>query len=473
MKANLHEHTYTELSALISSGDLSAKELFQYFEARIQAHTSLNAFISTTFEQAENSTLPVAYKDNICTLGEKMTCGSKMLSNFTSPYDATLVRNLKAQGFASLGKLNMDEFAMGSSNETSFYGPCLNPWDRHRVPGGSSGGAAAAVAARLVPGAIGSDTGGSVRQPAAFCGVTGLKPTYGRISRYGMTAFASSLDQAGPLATSAQDCAYLLQHMAGHDPLDTTSADRAVDDYVGKTTADFQKLTVGIPSYLNGLTMDADVQAALDRVKDQLISLGAQVVEIDIDMSESCIPVYYIIAPCEAASNLARFDGVHYGVRAPAFTDIEDMITQSRSQGFGMEVKRRILTGTYCLSSGYYDAYYIKALKCRQLITDSYLKALTQCDVILTPTTPTTAFKLDTFHDDPVAMYANDILTIPANLAGLPAISAPAGFDGRGLPIGFQLIGRPFEEATILNTVHHYQQHTDHHLKSPALGDAS
>jgi aspartyl-tRNA(Asn)/glutamyl-tRNA(Gln) amidotransferase subunit A len=390
-----------------------------------------------------------------------------MLANFVSPYDATIIRKFKDAGAVLLGKTNMDEFAMGSSNETSYFGPVRNPWDAKAVPGGSSGGSAAAVAARLAPGATGTDTGGSIRQPAALCGITGIKPSYGRVSRYGMVAFASSLDQGGPMARTAEDAAVLLNAMAGFDPQDSTSLDKPVPDYTKSLSDDIQGLRIGLPKEYFGAGLSADVAKAVDLAVAEYKKLGAQVVEVSLPNSQLAIPCYYVLAPAEASSNLSRYDGVRYGYRAPKYVDLLDMYKKTRAQGFGPEVKRRIMIGTYALSAGYYDAYYLKAQKLRRLIAQDFTRAFEVCDVVMGPTTPTTAFDLGAKSGDPVAMYLSDIYTISVNLAGLPGMSIPAGFGADGRPIGLQLVGKYFDEARLLNVAHRYQQVTDWHRRVP------
>jgi aspartyl-tRNA(Asn)/glutamyl-tRNA(Gln) amidotransferase subunit A len=407
------------------------------------------------------------HKDIFCTAGVLTTCGSRMLSNFVSPYDATVVTRLKQAGMVMLGKANMDEFAMGSSNETSFYGPVKNPWDETRVPGGSSGGSAAAVAARLASLATATDTGGSIRQPAALCGVTGLKPTYGRVSRYGMIAFASSLDQAGVITVSAEDAALTLQAMAGFDPRDSTSVDAPVPDYRAALDAPLTGMKIGILKEFFGEGLASEVERPVREALATLVKLGAVVKEVSLPSLPLSVPTYYVVAPAECSSNLARFDGVRYGHRCAEPRDLRDLYTRSRAEGFGAEVKRRIMTGTYVLSAGYYDAYYLKAQKVRALITDEFRRAFQDVDLLLAPTAPTVAFGLGDKTSDPITMYLNDIYTIGANLAGLPALSMPCGFAG-GLPVGVQLIGPHFGEAKLLGAAHRYQQVTDWHLKTPA-----
>ena len=474
-----------ELSRALQTKETSSVDLTRAFLDRMDNGQGLNVFITVdgdrALEQASAADariargdagpltgMPLAHKDIFCTKGLLTTCGSKILSNFVAPYNATLIERLNQAGTVILGKTNMDEFAMGSSNETSYFGAVENPWDRACVPGGSSGGSAAAVAARLAPAATGTDTGGSIRQPAAFCGITGLKPSYGRVSRYGMVAFASSLDQGGTLTHSAEDAAYLLSVMAGFDPRDSTSLDRSVDDYVGSLEQDISGLTIGLPQQFFGEGLDPEVAQRVEAAIDEYKRLGVKVVDIDMPNCSLAVPCYYVLGPAEASSNLARYDGVRYGYRAPEYTDLIDMYKKTRSQGFGAEVKRRILIGTYVLSAGYYDAYYLKALKLRRLIAQEFEQAFQVCDLIVGPTTPTTAFKLGAKVDDPIAMYLNDIYTIPANLSGLPGISIPAGFDNAGHPVGLQLIGRYFDEARLLNMAHHYQRVTDWHKQTPA-----
>ncbi len=480
----MFEKTLTELSQDLQAKNISSVELTQAYLERIEqqnAHT--NSYITVTaeyaLEQAQAADrrlaagdagpltgVPIAHKDIFCTNGVKTSCGSRMLDNFIAPYDATVVSRLAEAGAVMLGKTNMDEFAMGSSNETSYYGPVRNPWDETRVPGGSSGGSAAAVAARLAPAATGTDTGGSIRQPAALCGITGLKPTYGRVSRYGMIAFASSLDQAGPMTRSAEDAALMLQAMAGFDERDSTCIDREVPDYRASLNDDLQGLKIGLPKEYFGDGLDGDTARVIEAAIDEYRKLGAEVVEISLANSALSVPAYYVIAPSECSSNLSRFDGVRFGYRCENPRDLEDLYKRSRGEGFGAEVKRRIMIGTYALSAGYYDAYYIKAQKVRQLISEDFKQAFTQVDVIMGPTAPATAFKLGEKTDDPVSMYLSDIYTIAVNLAGLPGMSIPAGF-AQGLPVGLQLIGNYFDEARLLNIAHRYQQVTDWHRRAP------
>ena len=480
----MFEKTVAELSAALKAKKVSSVELTQGYLDRISKYKDLNAFITLdparSLAQAKAADLllakgeagaltgiPIAQKDIFCADGWRTTCGSKMLSNFVAPYDATVIERFNAAGAVCLGKTNMDEFAMGSSNETSYYGPVKNPWDTQAVPGGSSGGSAAAVAARLAPAATGTDTGGSIRQPAALCGITGIKPSYGRVSRYGMIAFASSLDQGGPMTRSAEDAALLLNTMCGFDVRDSTSVDQPVPDFTANLNNSIKGLKIGLPKEYFGAGLNADVAKAVEVAIAEYKKLGAQVVEVSLPNSQLAIPCYYVLAPAEASSNLARFDGVRYGYRAPEYKDLNDMYCKSRAQGFGAEVKRRILIGTYVLSAGYYDAYYLQAQRLRRLITDDFNRAFEQCDVILGPTTPSTAFNLGAKKDDPVAMYLSDIYTISVNLAGLPGMSIPAGFGVDNRPVGLQLIGKYFDEARLLNAAHQYQQTTDWHKRSP------
>jgi aspartyl-tRNA(Asn)/glutamyl-tRNA(Gln) amidotransferase subunit A len=482
--------TIKQLSILLAEGKASSVELSRDYLGRIQAlnHT-LNAFVTVDPDktlaeaaaadarratgQADALTgVPIAHKDIFCAEGWLTTCGSKMLSNFVSPYDAHVIERFKAAGMPCLGKTNMDEFAMGSSNETSFFGPVKNPWDTARVPGGSSGGSAACVAARLAPAATGTDTGGSIRQPAALCGITGLKPTYGVVSRYGMIAFASSLDQGGPMARTAEDCALLLNVMAGFDARDSTSLEREQEDYTRELTQNpvakpLAGLRIGLPREFFGAGLSGDTAKAVEEAIAQYRGLGAETVDVGLPNSRLSVAAYYVLAPAEASSNLSRFDGVRYGYRTPEYKDLTDMYEKTRAEGFGAEVKRRIMIGTYVLSHGYYDAYYIQAQRLRRLIANDFAEAFKVCDVILGPTAPTTAFKLGEKADDPVQMYLSDIYTIAVNLAGLPGMSLPCGFDGQGLPIGLQLIGDYFGEAKMLNVAHQYQLATDWHTRAP------
>lgn len=481
----MHRMTLAELSRALREKKFSSLELTQHFLSRIEQHNDqLNAFITICPETAMNearvadeqiakglnSTLtgiPIAQKDIFCTFGVKTTCGSKMLDNFISPYDATTVANFRKNGAVLLGKTNMDEFAMGSSNETSFYGSVKNPWDLARVPGGSSGGSAAAVAARLTPAATGTDTGGSIRQPAALCNLTGIKPTYGRVSRYGMIAFASSLDQGGPMTLTAEDAAILLNTMAGFDEKDSTSAEQAVPDYTATLNNSIAGLKIGLPKEYFGAGLDPQIATLIEHAVKEYEKLGAKICSISLPNSTLSVPAYYVVAPAECSSNLSRFDGVRYGYRCENPKDLEDMYKRSRGEGFGAEVKRRIMIGTYVLSAGYFDAYYLQAQKIRKLISDDFRAAFNEVDVIMGPTSPTTAFKLGEKSNDPVSMYLSDIYTIAANLAGLPGMSIPAGFTNN-LPVGLQLIGNYFQEAHLLNAAHQYQQVTDWHKKIPS-----
>ena len=480
----MFDKTVAELSIALKAKKVSSLELTQAFLDRISKYKDLNAFITldperslaqakaadTLLAQGQGSALtgiPIAQKDIFCADGWRTTCGSRMLSNFVAPYDATVIERFNKAGAVCLGKTNMDEFAMGSSNETSYYGPVKNPWDTQAVPGGSSGGSAAAVAARLAPAATGTDTGGSIRQPAALCGITGIKPSYGRVSRYGMIAFASSLDQGGPMTRSAEDAALLLNVMCGFDVRDSTSVDQPAPDFTATLNNSIKGLKIGLPKEYFGAGLNADVAKAVETAIAEYKKLGAQVVDVSLPNSQLAIPCYYVLAPAEASSNLARFDGVRYGYRAPEYKDLNDMYCKTRAQGFGAEVKRRILIGTYVLSAGYYDAYYLQAQRLRRLITDDFNRAFEKCDVIMGPTTPSTAFNLGAKKDDPVAMYLSDIYTISVNLAGLPGMSIPAGFGADNRPVGLQLIGKYFDEARLLNVAHQYQQVTAWHKKSP------
>lgn len=488
--SDLHTLSVAKLIEGLQSKQFSSVELTEHFLQRIDSFDKqINSFITVTKEQALEQAksadkllaegdkrpllgVPMAHKDIFCTQGVLTTCGSKMLHNFAAPYDATIVKNINEAGAISLGKLNMDEFAMGSDNESSHYGAVHNPWDLQRVPGGSSGGSASAVSAGFVPFATGSDTGGSIRQPASFCGLTGIKPTYGRVSRFGMIAYASSLDQAGTFGRSAEDCAYLLQPMAGHDPRDATSINKDVPDYVqalqqaGQQASGNDKplagLRIGIAKEYFGKGLNADVEKQVKAALQQYEDLGATIVEVHITDPEITLATYYMLAPAEASSNLSRFDGVRFGYRCENPKDLHDLYTRSRSEGFGDEVQRRILMGTYALSAGYFDAYYVKAQKVRRLIVNDFNKAFEQCDVIASPTAPTTAYPLKTAVD-PITMYLGDVYTIAVNLAGLPAISMPAGLSDEGLPVGLQLIGKHWDEEKLLSTAHIFQQHTDHH----------
>jgi len=473
-----------ELSQALEKKIFTSVELTQFFLNRVKKHNaSLNAFItvdeSKSLAMAERSDqliqsgkksiltgIPIAQKDIFCADGWKTTCGSKMLENFISPYDSTVVHKFNNAGVVNLGKTNMDEFAMGSSNETSYFGPVKNPWNLDCVPGGSSGGSAVAVAARLAPAATGTDTGGSIRQPASLCGFTGLKPTYGLVSRYGMIAFASSLDQAGPMAISAEDCSLMLDVMTGHDEKDSTSLNREKENYSNSLENEIEGLRIGIPKEFFEDGLDSDVQKLIEEALKQYEKLGAKIVDISLPNNHLAIPAYYVIAPAEASSNLSRYDGVRYGYRTKEYDDLMDMYFKTRQEGFGDEVKRRILIGTYVLSAGYFDAYYLKAQKIRRLISNDFKVAYEKCDVIMGPSAPSVAFKSGEKQEDPLAMYLQDIFTISTNLAGLPAMSIPAGFVNE-LPVGLQLIGNYFEESKILNIAHIYQKNTDWHLHSP------
>lgn len=494
--SELHLLSTQQLITGLQDKQFSSAELTEHYIKRIDALDSkINSFITHTSEtaraqaqaademraQGDNRPLlgvPMAHKDIFCTQGVLTTCGSKMLHNFISPYDATIVTNIDKAGMISLGKLNMDEFAMGSDNESSHYGAVHNPWNLNHVPGGSSGGSAAAVAAGFVPVATASDTGGSIRQPASFCGLTGIKPTYGRISRFGMIAYASSLDQAGSMGRSAMDCAYLLQPMIGHDPRDATSIKHDMPDYVqdlnaavtaaGDNAKPLEGLRIGVAKEYFTSGLDTEVEQAVRAALKQYEALGATIVEVNITDPEITLATYYMLAPAEASSNLSRFDGVRFGYRCENPTDLLDLYTRSRSEGFGPEVQRRILTGTYALSAGYFDAYYTKAQKVRRLIVKDFEDAFANCDVIASPTAPTAAYKLG--EDlDPATMYLGDVYTIGVNLAGLPALSQPVGLTSNGLPIGLQLIGQYWQESKLLSTAHLFQQHTDHHLQHSTI----
>ncbi len=476
--------TIRQLGQALRRREFSVSELTQTLLQRIEAFNPiLNAFISPTPEVARQQAvaaearlaagtaepltgIPLAHKDLFCTAGVRTSCGSRMLANFIAPYESAVSERCQAAGMVMLGKTNMDEFAMGSSNENSFFGAVRNPWDRDCVPGGSSGGSAAAVAARLVPAATGTDTGGSIRQPAAFTGITGLKPTYGRVSRWGMVAFASSLDQGGVMARTAEDCALVLQAIAGFDPRDSTSADHAVPDYSATLDQDLSGLTLGVPQEYFSTGLDSAVELCIQEAIAQYRKLGAQVREIRLPSSALAIPAYYVIAPAEASSNLARYDGVRYGYRCQDPEDLLDLYTRSRGEGFGAEVKRRIMVGTYALSAGYFDAYYRKAQQIRRLIREDFQNAFNEVDLIVGPTTPTTAFALGAQVDDPVTMYLNDIYTVAVNLAGLPALSHPVGLV-ENRPVGLQLIANYFNEALLLNSAHRYQQVSDWHQHLP------
>ncbi len=474
-----------QLGAALRAKEISSVELTALYLERIAAHNpALNAYVTVDANaslaqakaadellskgQAQPLTgIPIAQKDIFCAKGWRTTCGSKMLSDFIAPYDAHVIEQFNHACAINLGKTNMDEFAMGSSNETSYFGPVRNPWDQNRVPGGSSGGAACAVAARLCAAATGTDTGGSIRQPAALCGITGIKPTYGTVSRYGMIAFASSLDQAGPMARSAEDCALMLNAMTGFDERDSTSLPREKEDYVRDLDRPLQGLRIGLPKEFFAEGLSPDVAALVEEAIAQYRKLGAVTVDISLPNSKLAVPVYYVLAPAEASSNLSRFDGVRYGYRTPEYNDLADMYEKSRSQGFGDEVKRRIMIGTYVLSHGYYDAYYLQAQKIRRLIAQDFTDAFRQCDVIMGPTSPSTAFNLGEKGDDPVQMYLSDIYTIAVNLAGLPGMSIPCGFGASNMPAGLQIIGNYFEEAHMLNVAHQYQLATDWHSRNP------
>ncbi len=480
----MHNKTLAELAVGLQAKAFSSEELTRHYLDRIKTYDAqLNSIVTLTEDialaQAKAADvkiaagdagpltgIPYAHKDIFCTNGVRTACGSKMLDKFVAPYDATVTRKLQEAGAVMLGKTNMDEFAMGSSNETSFYGPVKNPWNTDAVPGGSSGGSAAAVAGRLAPAATGTDTGGSIRQPAALCGITGIKPTYGLCSRYGMIAFASSLDQAGPMTRTAEDAAIMLGAMTGFDPADSTSLDRPVEDYSAKLNDDIKGLKIGLPKEYFGEGLDAEVGKVVQDAIEVLKKQGAEIVEISLPNTKLSVPTYYVVAPAECSSNLSRMDGVRFGHRCDNPKDLEDLYKRSRGEGFGSEVKRRIMVGTYALSAGYYDAYYLKAQQVRRLIADDFKKAFEQCDVIVGPTSPTVAFNIGAKVDDPVTMYLSDIYTIAVNLAGLPGMSVPAGFAGN-LPVGMQLIGNYFAEAQLLNVAHQYQLATDWHTRAP------
>ena len=481
----LHDLGVAELAASLRAGQVSAVEAAQHFLGRARSHESLGAFLAIDEEVTMNQAraadarlaagtagplegVPLAHKDIFVTKDLPSTAGSRMLEGYRSPFDATVVRKLADAGVVTLGKLNCDEFAMGSSNENSAYQPACNPWDLSRVPGGSSGGSAVAVAARLAPAATGTDTGGSIRQPASFCGITGIKPTYGRASRYGMIAFASSLDQAGPMARSAEDCAVLLSNLCGPDPdRDSTSLDLPTEDFARALNDSIDGLRIGIPKEFFGEGLSADVRTAVEGVLGEFEKMGARLVPISLPRTELSIPVYYIIAPAEASSNLSRFDGVKFGHRAKAFADLVDMYKKTRAEGFGDEVKRRIMIGTYVLSHGYYDAYYLQAQKIRRMIADDFQQAFKSCDLIAGPVAPTVAWKLGGHGNDPLADYLADIFTLPASLAGLPGMSVPAGFGDGAMPVGLQLIGNYFTESRLLNAAHRLQQAPDFHSRKP------
>ncbi len=479
-----HTKTLSELSAMLKAGEVSSVQLTEHFLQRIKQHDKqLNCFITITEEQALASAaqadaqrkagnagpltgIPIAHKDIFCTKDIKTTCGSKMLDNFESPYNATVVEKMQQAGVIMLGKTNMDEFAMGSSNETSYYGAVKNPWNTNAVPGGSSGGSAASVAARLTPASTGTDTGGSIRQPASLCGITGLKPTYGRVSRYGMIAFASSLDQAGPMAQSAEDCALLLNAMSGFDEKDSTSIEKEVPDYTADLNKPLAGLKIGLPEEYFGEGLNADIKKIVLDAVDEYKSMGAEIIDISLPNTHLAVPVYYVVAPAECSSNLSRFDGVRFGHRCEEPKDLEDLYKRSRGEGFGEEVKNRILMGTYALSAGYYDAYYIKAQKIRRLISNDFTEAFKKVDVIMGPASPETAFNIGEKSDDSISMYLSDIYTIAVNLAGLPGMSLPAGFS-ESLPVGLQIIANQFEESRLLNVAHQYQLKTDWHKQIP------
>ena len=481
----LHELGVGELARKLRTREVSAVEAATHFLSRMQANEALGAFLATdpavTKQQAQKADerlaagdsapllgVPVAHKDIFVTKDFPSTAGSKMLEGYRSPFDATVVARLADAGCVTLGKLNCDEFAMGSSNENSAYGPVKNPWDTTRIPGGSSGGSAVAVAARLAPAVTGTDTGGSIRQPASFCGITGIKPTYGRASRHGMIAYASSLDQAGPMARSAEDCALLLSAICGPDPdRDSTSLDVPAEDFTKSLNASIEGLRIGMPKEFFGEGLAPDVRAAIDAALKEYEKLGAKIVPVSLPRTELAIPVYYIIAPAEASSNLSRFDGVKFGHRAKQYGDLLDMYKKTRAEGFGDEVQRRIMVGTYVLSHGYYDAYYLQAQKIRRMIADDFQNAFKQCDVIAGPVAPSVAWKLGEHGSDPLADYLADIFTLPGSLAGLPGMSHPCGFGEGGMPVGLQLIGNYFGEAKLLNAAHRFQQATDFHLRKP------
>jgi aspartyl-tRNA(Asn)/glutamyl-tRNA(Gln) amidotransferase subunit A len=480
----MHNKTIAEISRDLAAGEYSSTEITTDLLARVKdLDKGLNSFITVTEEQAlaqakaaderraaGNATpwtgVPMAHKDIFCTKGVLTTCGSKMLSNFEAPYDATVVENFNNAGAVSLGKTNMDEFAMGSSNETSYFGPVKNPWDTDRVPGGSSGGSAAAVAARLVPGATATDTGGSIRQPAALCGITGLKPTYGRVSRWGMIAFASSLDQAGTMTRTVEDSAMMMNVMASFDKKDSTCVERDVPDYTSTLNDSIEGMTIGLPTEYFRDDISAEMQQQVRNAIAEYEKMGAKVKEISLPNTHLSVPTYYVVAPAECSANLSRMDGVRFGYRCEDPKDIEDLYCRSRGEGFGNEVKRRIMVGAYALSAGFYDAYYKKAQQVRRLIKNDFVEAFKDVDVIMSPTSPTPAFKFGEKTDDPVAMYLEDIFTIATNLAGLPGMSVPCG-QMNNLPVGLQLIGNYFDEARILNAGHKFQQATDWHLKAP------
>jgi len=481
---DMYQKTIAELAKGLQAKEFSSEELTRSYLERIKRFDpELNSYITVVEDFAIGQAraaderlargdadpmtgIPLAQKDIFCSNGVRTSCGSKMLDNFIAPYDATVVERFHQAGVVMLGKTNMDEFAMGSSNETSFYGPVKNPWNTKTVPGGSSGGSAACVAARLAAGATGTDTGGSIRQPAALCGITGIKPTYGRVSRYGMIAFASSLDQAGTMTQTAEDSAMMLNIMAGFDERDSTSLDKAVPDYTARLNDDIRGLKIGLPKEYFAEGLDSGVASVVDAAINEYKKMGAELVEISLPSSSLSVPAYYVVAPAECSSNLSRFDGVRFGYRCEDPNDLEDLYTRSRGEGFGAEVKRRIMVGTYALSAGYYDAYYLKAQKIRRIISDEFKQAFEKVDVIMAPTTPTVAFNIGEKLDDPITMYLSDINTIAVNLAGLPGMSIPAGFS-QNLPVGLQIIGNYFEESRLLNVAHQYQQVTDWHKQIP------
>ena len=480
----MYKSTLAQLSIALESKKISSEELTRLYIERCNKHNnSLNCFITITEEEALKKArqadkkrasgdynlltgIPIAQKDIFCTNGTKTTCGSKMLDNFVAPYDATLIKKMNDAGLIMLGKTNMDEFAMGSSNETSFYGPVKNPWDDCRVPGGSSGGSASAVAARLSPAATGTDTGGSIRQPSSFCGITGLKPTYGRVSRYGMVAFASSLDQGGPMTQTAEDAALIMNIIAGFDEHDSTSTEKPTDNYTEKLNNSIKGLKIGLPKQYFDENLDNNVAGVIENGLKELEKLGAKCIDVELPHTELSIPAYYVVAPAECSSNLSRYDGVRFGHRCKEPKDLSDLYCRSRQEGFGKEVKRRIMTGTYVLSAGYYDAYYIKAQKIRQIISNDFQNVFKNVDIIAGPTTTGVAFKLNEKLNDPISMYLSDLYTVSVNLAGLPAISVPSGFINK-LPVGMQLIGNYFQESLLMNVAHQYQKVTDWHQKIP------
>ncbi len=480
----LHSLSIKQLHERLKNGSLSSSELTQHYLNRMDAFKSLNAYTSINkelaLEQAKNADqkiqsgqmtpltgIPIAHKDIFCTEKLPTTCASNMLEGYQSPFDATIVHNLNRAGAVTLGKTNMDEFAMGSTNESSYFGPALNPWDPNKVPGGSSGGSAVAVSAGLASIATGSDTGGSIRQPASFCGISGMKPTYGVNSRYGMVAYASSLDQAGPMARSVEDLIYVLEAMAGFDPKDSTSIDQPIPNFSGELSGSSHPLKIGIPSCFFSKDVDPEVQETVRNALSTFASLGAEIIELELTLQPYWVPCYYVIACAEASSNLARYDGVRYGHRAQSANTLEEMITRSRDEGFGLEVKRRILTGTFVLSAGYFDAYYVHAQKVRRMIQQELLDAFSKVDIVLGPTAPTLPFDLNQTYQDPTQQYLADVFTVAANLAGLPALSIPAGFSQSNLPIGMQLMAKPFNDRLLLSAGHSYQTVTDWHQKQP------